>query len=537
MTGFRPVRTFGDGGAVADVDSLEEAHGLAAAVSAARHDGIDDVIVGHRSVTVVIDPTRADLAGVGQMLATTVPLPPGSATRPRIDIPVTFDGVDLDEVGHLVSLSPTRVAALLTGTDLQVAFVGFAPGFGYLVGLPPELASVPRRPTPRPSVPGGSVALAGGFAGVYPQASPGGWHLIGHTDMPMFDPESPPYSALRAGDIVRLRQADSVGTPAHSRSTGQRPTLRSDATRTVRVEDAGWLSFVQDRGRLGVAGLGVPRAGGADPYALRLANRMVGNGDDGAVVETTARGPALRFSVPAHVAVVGTAVVSIDGHEVPSGSVIPVAAGQTMTTGSEKGGLRSYIAIAGGIDIARVLGSRSSDVLSGLGVGPLRSGDVLGLGPPGRPSGRTRAIDASREGPTVRIMVGPDVFPSATFERLVSTTWEVGASSNRIGVRLQADRPLTVPNLDIASRGMVTGAIQLPPDGQPIILLNDHATVGGYPVIATVVSADLGLLGQLGPGDPVRFGLVDLTEAVEARRKRERTMDDAVMGWYPVRTD
>ena len=206
MTTARPVRTFGDGGAVAEVESLEEAHGLAGAVGHVREAGIDDVIVGHRSVTVVIDPAVTDLAAVTDLLATLVPVPADRATPRLIEIPVAFDGPDLDQVGRLAALSPTRVVELLTGTDLRVAFVGFAPGFAYLVGLPDELASVPRRPTPRPAVPGGSVALAGGFAGVYPQSSPGGWHLVGRTDMRMFDPATPPYSVGTDSAIFLISQ-------------------------------------------------------------------------------------------------------------------------------------------------------------------------------------------------------------------------------------------------------------------------------------------------------------------------------------------
>jgi allophanate hydrolase subunit 2 len=134
-------------------------------------------------------------------------------------------------------------------------------------------------------------------------------------------------------------------------------------------------------------------------------------------------------------------------------------------------------------------------------------------------------------------MAGPDTFPPSTVKRLLSTIWEVDPTSNRIGVRLRAESPLEILGADIDSRGMVSGAIQLPPDGQPIVLLCDHATVGGYPVIATVVSADLGLLGQLRPGDAVRFHRVDLVEAARARAEREREISDGVVGWYPVRTD
>jgi KipI family sensor histidine kinase inhibitor len=528
------MRPFGDSAVVVGTDSVDEAHGLAAALGDVDPPGIDDVIVGFRSVTVVADPTATDVAALGQALASMPPAPAGRSTAKLVEIPVALDGSDLDDVAGLAHLSPSRVVELLTSTDLTVAFVGFAPGFAYLVGLPPELASVPRRPTPRPAVPGGTVALAGGFAGIYPQTSPGGWQLVGRTGMRLFDPHTPPFSVLRAGDVVRLR-LDEV--PAVSSApTARRQPLWSDAARTLVVQDGGWLSFVQDRGRMAVAGLGVPRAGAADPYAMRIANKLVGNDENAAGIEATVQGPTLRFSSPAHVAVVGTSEVAIDGRGVLSDTVLPVGAGQTMTVGIGRDGLRTYIAIGGGIDIATVLGSRSSDVLCGLGAGPLSGGDVLGLGTAGRPRGRRRPAGTSGEA-AIRIIVGPDEFPVTTVERLLSTTWEADPTSNRIGVRLRGGAPLEVPVTGIASRGMVTGAIQLPPDGRPIVLLCDHATVGGYPVIATVVSADLGILGQVRPGDPVHFEPVDLVEARRARAAREEDVRHATVGWYPVRTD
>jgi KipI family sensor histidine kinase inhibitor len=536
VTVVRPVRPFGDGAVVVETDTVDDAHRLAAAIAALDARGIDDVIVGFRSVTVVADPTVTDVAALGRTAASLVPGPGHRATATVVEMPVAFDGPDLDDVARLARLSPSRVVDLLTSTDLQVAFVGFAPGFAYLVGLPPDLASVPRRPTPRPAVPGGSVALAGGFAGIYPQTSPGGWQLVGRTAMGLFDPETPPFSLLGAGDVVRLRLDDVPG-----RSTdvpaGPRPPLRSRAARTVVVENAGLLSFVQDRGRIGVAGLGVPGSGAADPYSLRMANLLVGNVETAAAIETTARGPTLTFSSSAHVAVVGPSDVTVDGRDVPSGTVLPVSTGQTVTVGGRRDGLRAYVAIAGGIDIAPVLGSRSSDVLCGLGAGALTRGDVLGLGGAGIPRGRIRPVAAPATVPAVRIMMGPDAFPPAAVERLLATTWQADPTSNRIGVRLRSGAPLDTGAVDIASRGMVTGAIQVPPDGRPIVLLCDHATVGGYPVIATVVTADLGMVGQLRPGDPVHFAPVDLVEATRARVAREQEVAHAAVGWYPVRTD
>jgi KipI family sensor histidine kinase inhibitor len=535
VTRTRRVRPFGDTALIVDTDSVDEAHRMAAAIGAEAPAGVEDVIVGFRSVTVVADPVLVDLDVLSHTLARTTPAPENRSDADRVDIPVAMDGPDLDEVAALAHLSPAGVVDLLTGADLQVAFVGFSPGFAYLVGLPPQLAAVPRRPTPRPSVPAGSVALAGGFAGVYPQRSPGGWHVLGRTGRPMFDPHVAPYSVLKAGDHVRFRLADIPGEALDNGPNGPRQTLRSDADRCLLVEEGGLLSLLQDRGRVGVAGIGVPRAGAADPYALRIANRLVGNSEDSAAIEITGRGPTLRFHAPAHVAVVGEADVNVDGRRVPSAAVLPIGAGQVMTVGAVRRGLRSYLAIDGGIEGPSLLGSRSSDVLAHLGPGALMAGDVLGLGLPGRARGRPQGLENSGTPGPVRVIVGPDQFPDATTGQFLATTWKVDQASDRVGLRLDG------PPLDVAagidSRGMVTGAIQVPPDGRPILLLCDHATVGGYPVIATVVSADLGRVGQLQAGDPVHFEAVDRAEARRCRLGREKSVQRAAVGWYPIRTD
>ncbi|HVC71087.1 MAG TPA: 5-oxoprolinase/urea amidolyase family protein [Acidimicrobiales bacterium] len=530
------MRPFGDGAVVVDMDSVEEAHATAASLDDLDQPGIEDVIVGYRSVTVVADPTVTDVPLLVDMLGSRQPAEPAESLGRLIEIPVALDGGDLDEVARMAGMTPQRVVALLTSAQLRVAFVGFAPGFAYLVGLDPDLAAIARRATPRPAVPAGSVGLAGGFVGIYPQTSPGGWHLVGRTDMQLFDPSAPPYSALRAGDRVRLCLTTLEQATETDPMPGLRPPLASEAERRLVVEDAGLLSFVQDRGRLGWARLGVPRAGAADPYALRMANRLVGNDEGGAAIEITAHGPALRFTAPAYVAVAGLADVRVNGRSVPTSTVVPVDAGQTMTTGTP-GGMRGYIAVGGGIETPTILGSRSSDVLCGLGIGPLRRGDTLGIGPPVRPRGQARHGSGPGDTAILRVVAGPDAFPPATVERLLSTTWEVDPSSNRVGVRFRGAPIPGVALPDAGSRGMITGAIQLPPDGRPIALLCDHATVGGYPVIATVASADLGVLGQLRPGDAVRLEPVDLVEAARARAGCEREIGEGVAGWYPVRTD
>jgi KipI family sensor histidine kinase inhibitor len=539
----RVVRPLGDGAVIADVGTTEEAHALARALRADPAWPAAEVVVGERAVTLVADPDATDLGALAARLRDGWPsrrdeehARPGVRT---VRIPVCFVGPDLEDVASAARITPGAVVEQLQGATLSVSFVGFLPGFAYLEGLPPALAAVPRRAAPRASVAAGSVALAGGFAGVYPHASPGGWNVVGHTGFPLFDPDTPPFSTLAPGDAVRFVATEDAGRPAPA---VPRPTLSGRGRRQVHVDAPGMLTTVQDLGRNGVAHLGVPRAGAADPDALRAANRLVGNDDGAAALEVTASGPRLTFRTDAHVAVTGDTEFLVDGRALTPGTVVPVSAGQVVAVGTVRGDLRAYMAVAGGIAIAPLLGSRSSDMLSGLGPGPLRAGDVLDLGVGTRPHGRLLAGGAgasvARSSPTrrtLRVMVGPDEAGKAT-SQLLAREWEVHPASDRMGVRLSG-HAVDIGNAVAASRGMVTGAVQVPPDGQPVVLLCDHATVGGYPVLATVVRADAGVVGRCRPGDVVAFRPVDAAEAARARAAARRALENAVVGWYPGRVD
>jgi KipI family sensor histidine kinase inhibitor len=549
----RPVRAFGDGAVVVDVGSVAEAHALAAAL---RHhvQGPEpaDIVVGYRSVTVIADPERVHLGTWANRLSNIEAAPDSVGTGRRVRIPVCFDGPDLHDVAGTARTSPEGVVEQLTAATLSVAFIGFLPGFAYLDDLPPALARIGRRAAPRSAVPAGSVALAGGFAGVYPRASPGGWQLVGRTRFALFDPEDAPFSTLVPGDEVQFVASDySDASPVDT----VRAPLRASGERRVRVHSPGMLSMVQDLGREGVAHLGVPSAGAADADALRAINRLVGNADGAAGIEVTATGPRLSFDCDAHLAVSGDAVVVVDDRALEPKTVVPVTAGQIVTVGSTGADLRCYLAIDGGIVTTPVLGSRSSDVLTGLGPGPLRAGDVLDLGAPTRPHGRLlrdalhhRPALAGHDAPgsrrVVRVLAGPDLAGGKALERLARSEWEVGEASDRMGVRLQGDGVL-VPVDDAApgpggafvSRAMVSGAVQVPPDGRPVVLLCDHATVGGYPVVATVIRADLGVLGRCRPGDVMVFAVVDAAEAQQARAEARRALDRGVVGWFPGRVD
>jgi len=553
---------FGDGALLVEVDDVAAAHSLARRIDRERGGGgapaaLGESVVGFGNVVVHLEPGREGpevVEGWLRDLARRIPDRSGDAAPgdegTLVVIPVAFDGPDLEAVATGLATTPRAVVDALAGAALEVAFVGFSPGFPYLVGLPADLASVPRRATPRPSVPAGSVAVGGGFASVYPQSTPGGWMLLGRTSLRLFDPRHPPYSLLRAGDAVRFTVERPIGPVSDGPAGGRRPPLVNRGDRFAEILRPGVLSLVQDGGRRSVAGQGVPRAGPADPEAMRLANRLAGNPDGAAAVEVTAAGPTLRFTGDAHVTVVGVGPdaveVLVDGRPVGSGRVVPVVDGQVVSVGRVRDGLRAYLAVAGGFDTPLEVGSRASDMLCGLGPGALRSGDRLGLGPPSRPLGLLsppRVPFGSGPRPVLRVIPGPHLVPSDRLGRLYARPWTVGAASNRVGLRLESDRerssdaggePAPDRGAAIPSTGMVTGAVQIPPDGHPIVLLPDHATVGGYPVACCVISADLPVLGQLRPGDTVEFAPVDRREALDARDRWERSMAERVSGWFPT---
>ncbi|MFC3503600.1 biotin-dependent carboxyltransferase family protein [Micromonospora krabiensis] len=282
----------------------------------------------------------------------------------------------------------------------------------------------------------------------------------------------------------------------------------SPAVGELQVLRAGALTTVQDLGRPGLAHLGVPRSGSLDPAALRLANRLVGNPEDAAGLEITLTGCTLRLTRAAAVAVTGAEVdVRVDQRPGDTGRPLAVPAGGVLRLGPARNGVRSWLAVSGGLDVPPVLGSRATDTLSGLGPPPLRDGDRLPLGTPTGPPAPVDLTVAPPHTDEVRLTVrlGPrdDWFTPAALERLLGTPYAVSPLSNRVGARLTgAPLPRAVAG-ELPSEGVVLGAVQVPADGQPLVFLADHPTTGGYPVIGVV--ADVTPLAQARPGTTVRF--------------------------------
>lgn len=521
---------FGSEAMLIEVEGLDQAVAVRAAVSDAGIRGVREVVSAARTVLVRFHPGLVDRSRVREVAAgvgETSPSPPASGEV--VEIPVRYDGADLEEVAALASLSVDEVVRRHSAPVYRVAFTGFAPGFAYLSGGDPALV-VPRRATPRTAIPAGSVAVAGEFSAVYPRVSAGGWQLIGRTTSAMWMPDAPEPALLRPGHGVRFVPVETLPPVAVSPPR----TAEGVAPPALRVTRVAAPALLQDRGRPGAADSGVSPSGAMDRGALRRANRFVGNDPAEAVVEIAGGGLELRAEQPVVLAVTGAggaiARRDRDGRTsaLRAGEPFALDPGEAVLLFAPDTGVYRYLALRGGIAAPSELGSRSTDVLSGIGPPPLAAGDALARRArpvdavsPGEPGDRPPAIG---DVVPVRIVLGPrdDWFTPAGLRTLTGQEWTVTPRSNRVGIRLHGAEPVDRRRHDeLVSEGMVRGAIQVPADGSPVVFAADHPVTGGYPVVATVVADDLDLLAQTPAGARVRFEIVPLP--FDGRLERERS--------------
>ncbi|MEO6245262.1 MAG: 5-oxoprolinase subunit PxpB [Opitutaceae bacterium] len=488
-----------------------------------------DVVPAFASVAVHYDPLRAPEFEMLQIEVAELAALEGSAASvaPKtVAIPVVYGGdagPDLAGVAQHAGLSRAEVIARHSAVVYEVSAIGFSPGFPYLGGLPPELAT-PRRPTPRTSVPAGSVGIGGAQTGIYPRESPGGWNLIGRTPLALFDPHRSAPAYLHAGDRVMFHPVAAAEFQSAAKASA---AVHNDAsTAAIEVARPGVFTTVQDLGRPGHRAQGVALGGAADALALRVANLLVGNAETEAALEFTLAGPELIFRRDALVAVCGA---EIDG--VPEGRPMPIRAGQTLDLGRLRHGCRGYLAVAGGIDVPIVLGSRGTDVRGGFGGWAgraLHAGDCLSVPDFHRDPGEHWHIDRRIFPPP-----GPPVFLRVVAGRhtddfdavWLAHEFKASPQSDRMGVRLSGATMLRRTARELISAPVTPGTVQVPPDGRPIVLLADAQTIGGYPRLAHVITVDLARAAQLRPGDSVRFTMVPLAEARRLLREREHRLD------------
>jgi antagonist of KipI len=302
---------------------------------------------------------------------------------------------------------------------------------------------------------------------------------------------------------------------------------------SVRVLHPGLLTTVQDMGRWGLQARGVPPAGPMDPWAHRMANALVGNAAGAATLEITLKGPELEFEDERIVAVAGAHFgIDVDGRGQSPNDAFIVPAGARLRVGTRRIGARGYLAVAGGFAVPEVLGSRSTHLVSRLGGlegRALTGGDSLPLGAPGGPRPRRSGeveLPESGRATRIRVLPGPhlDRFSPDALSRLQSSPYTLDNESDRMGFRLKGPRLTHANGADIISDATPLGVLQVPASGQPVLLMADRQTTGGYAILASVITADIGLAGQLAPGDQIQFEACTLQNAIAALIARERAL-------------
>ncbi|MCI1867661.1 urea amidolyase family protein [Bifidobacterium crudilactis] len=512
------------------------------AVTSAALPGIVQVLPAAQTLLLTYEPA---ITNETELKAALSDIPKDATVPPKgktVVIPVVYDGDDLQEVAAIMGISSDSLIQRHAGHPWTAAFSGFAPGFCYLADGDP-LFDVPRKSTPRVSVPSGAVGLAGTFSGIYPRASSGGWQLIGTTAQHLWDERRDPPALLRPGDTVRfvpsrerlvstevaaLRPTSVSQMPGPDRQTpstedGQlSPTMPHGrkSEHHLRVIHAGLFSTVQDEGR-NAANMGVSASGAMDRFAFHLANELVGNPETTPVIEITGGNCSFIAEGDLVVAVTGAPVrVNIHSGDTSDAAIVDVLRqeavvvrdGETLTVSSPSSGLRNYLAVQGGIAVSQVMGSASTDTMSQLGPAVLRDGARLAIGTrslgivsPGLPWPKMPLAGRITE---LAVSLGPrdDWFTRHGLETLFRQVWKVSPQSNRVGLRLQGAETLERNTDDeLPSEGTVPGAIQVPSSGQPVIFMRDHPVTGGYPVIAVLDPEALDTAAQMPAGALIRF--------------------------------
>ncbi len=438
----------------------------------------------------------------------------------EIEIPMRYDGEDLELVAGHHGVDRAEVVRLHAAGSYFVHCLGFAPGFAYLGGLDTRLHT-PRRAVPRMRVLAGSVAIGGEHAGVYGIPSPGGWNLIGNTTRRLFDPEGsgPDAFLLSPGDSVRF-----VETSVSMENPDAMPSEEPAGTVAFTVLSTGTGVTVQDRGRAGWARFGVPVGGAMDVVSLERANRLIDNPPEAAALELALGRQEFRAEADLVVGIAGAdlgAVVSRAGgtasEPVPAGHTLALRSGDRLRFAGGRRGVWAYLALPGGVVSRASMGSQSSMPRAGIGV-TLATGSLVRIGtgasyrlPSGTVGRRVPWDGGADAGETVvRAWPGPQAraFDASTVRRWFETPWRVSAQSDRVGYRLEGEA-LAVPGGDMISEPVLPGTVQVPPGGQPIVTMADGPTMGGYAKLALVDPRDLPRLSQCAPGTMVRFVAVE----------------------------
>jgi len=454
-----------------------------------------DIVVGGGVIVIVGNCRLEDILA---MIANTDEKASSDVPRKTHRVPIVFDGPDLEDVAKASGLSAEEIRQSLTSTDFLVELIGFLPGFGYLGPLDSRLV-LPRRSAPRPRVPAGSLAIAGGFAGIYPFASPGGWHLLGQAvGTKLFDPSRDKPFLLAPADHVRFESVE--GQAAAQEASTPAPAAINPARKAFIVEYAPAGATIQDAGRRGQLQYGMPPSGPLDPDTLANANVAVGNDAGEAALEI----PLGRFVLRAKDKI----VLSLDGQK-----PVYLKDGERFEMPENDRFVR-YLAFGGGIDVPLVLGSRSTLLVArsgGFSGRPLRKGDIVALADRNANEMGAALPFAPDDEEIANIVIDPGPhlsrFPQDALAVLSSSTFTISKLVDRVGMRIDGPKIPREGGDSALPAPMIRGAMQIATDGTPIVFGPDHPTTGGYPVLAVVRPSSWGKLARRRPGSAIRFVL------------------------------
>lgn len=485
----------------AEVDAGRAVVALHRALRTRTAPGVLDVVPGARTLLVLFDPRRLSLESLARAAGREGRGVAPSRDRRAFRIPVCYGGSggpDLPGVAAHAGLTEAEFARRHAAAPYAVGFVGFAPGFAYLRGLPEELHH-PRLESPRTRVPQGSVGIGAGYTGIYPQVTPGGWRLIGRAAVRLFDPAVDPPALLQPGDEVAFEAIEEAELDRRRARLPPSPPATFRGPRLFRMITAGLWSSVQGPPRFGHGASGVPPGGAMDPPALADGNARVGNASGAAALEMTTLGPELEALASGRFALAGAAIAAErNGTPLSPVGIHSVREGDRLRLGRMSGGARCYLCVEGGVEILP-------------GPAPtrrLQPGDILHAAPEVSIAGALPVEDPAAGGDaTLRIVLSAeaDRFTPGAIDTLLTRPWRVSTASDRRGIRLEGERLAHRAGSEIPPEGTALGSIQVPPDGLPILLGPDRPVTGGYPTIGTVLPGDWPRAAQANPGTAIRF--------------------------------
>ncbi|MCQ2575466.1 MAG: 5-oxoprolinase subunit PxpB [Treponema sp.] len=514
---------------------------------------IREVVATYCAVTVYFNPEKCSVSVIREIAQNVLDKLNGASIKDSvpgriINIPVCYEdqefAPDLQNVCTNTGFNREEVINLHSSKDYLIYMLGFLPGFPYLGGMDERLET-PRLENPRTRIPAGSVAIGGKQTGLYPVESPGGWQIIGRTPLKVFDLKRNPAFLYKAGDRIRFvpvsRQefdsfdekkwletkvtdsSDSKVTEENSpaQDVSRRRLPKYVCTSGVKILDAGLCTTIQDEGIIGYQKFGIGQSGAMDIESFHFANRLCGNDENSACLETTLKGTDLCFTLPCDFAITGAEFKNafLDGKPVPMNTCIHAEKNSVLSCGFASKGLRSYIAFAGGILVPEIFGSRSTNLKSRMGGfwgRKLQKGDELAVGWKKQTAEYEPALKImnsfftqNNEILTIQCLKSSqfDFFSKESVEVFEDSVYTVNAQSDRMGIRFEG-RSLNCGKTDIISDAIPFGAVQITSAGLPVVMAADRQTTGGYAKIACVTKDGMCRLAQAVPGTKVKFEII-----------------------------